>query len=42
MPKIFTKDCKINVIEYGASAPAVNWRHFSQDMWAQIKKIFIR
>ena len=34
MPKIFTKDCKFNVIEYGSYTPGLEWKSF----WMQVRK----
>lgn len=40
MPKIFTKDCKVNVIEYGSTAPGKSWSALRQDFWSHIQKLF--
>ena len=40
MPKVFTKSCKIKVIEYGECAhPSFNWEELKADIQSYISKI---
>jgi hypothetical protein len=41
MPEVFSKDCKINIIEYGSTqTPAASWKTLQKAFLTRIRSFF--